>query len=250
MYLVQVYSYHGGQDIRTMFEVTAQKGSVNDIAFCYPNFLVTCGQDREIRIYNAAKGIRLNRLYGHKTSVHSVCPRFEENKLFLISMSNDGKIMAWYDAMNSIVEYEARVQYSSTSTSMAYSDDGTRLFASGTKENSKPYIIELDKSNGVVKRTYDGIGYPESGKLKFEIIRNHLIAASVDNVIKIWDFNNVNLLRTIDVEGGLSANPCLRSDKEGMLLAVTTSNNGIKILGNNRGAILLRRMSLDLHLSL
>ena len=40
----------------------------------------------------------------------------------------------------------------------------------------------------------------------------------------------------------LQASPRLRFNKEGSLLAVTTSDNGIKILGNNDGVRLIRML--------
>ncbi|XP_028057796.1 protein TPR3-like [Camellia sinensis] len=52
--------------------------------------------------------------------------------------------------------------------------------------------------------------------------------------------DNVNLLTTTDAEGGLPASPCIRYNKEGTLLAVSTSENGVKILANSDGVRLLR----------
>lgn len=40
----------------------------------------------------------------------------------------------------------------------------------------------------------------------------------------------------------LQSSPCIRFNKEGMLLAVTTNNKGIKILANPDGVRLLRSM--------
>lgn len=38
----------------------------------------------------------------------------------------------------------------------------------------------------------------------------------------------------------LQASPCIRFNKEGILLAVSTSDNGVKILANTEGIRLLR----------
>lgn len=40
----------------------------------------------------------------------------------------------------------------------------------------------------------------------------------------------------------LQASPCIRFNKEGILLAVSTNDNGVKILGNSDGIRLLRTM--------
>ncbi|GKC55333.1 topless-related protein 4-like protein isoform X1 [Tanacetum coccineum] len=50
--LMQIYSYHGGDDIRNHLEIQAHAGSVNDLAFAYPNkilSIVTCGDDKLIK---------------------------------------------------------------------------------------------------------------------------------------------------------------------------------------------------------
>nr|GEU38798.1 topless-related protein 4-like isoform X1 [Tanacetum cinerariifolium] len=50
--LVQMYSYHGGADIQNHLEIEAHAGSVNDLAFSYPNkilSIVTCGDDKLIK---------------------------------------------------------------------------------------------------------------------------------------------------------------------------------------------------------
>nr|GEW04309.1 ribonuclease H-like domain-containing protein [Tanacetum cinerariifolium] len=59
--LVQIYSYHGGDDIRNHLEIEAHAGSVNDLAFSYPNkilSIVTCGDDKLIK----GRIVRIKRL--------------------------------------------------------------------------------------------------------------------------------------------------------------------------------------------
>ncbi|GKB54703.1 topless-related protein 4-like protein isoform X1 [Tanacetum coccineum] len=48
----KIYVYHGGDDIRNHLEIEAHAGSVNDLAFAYPNkilSIVTCGDDKLIK---------------------------------------------------------------------------------------------------------------------------------------------------------------------------------------------------------
>ncbi|XP_061996377.1 topless-related protein 4-like [Rosa rugosa] len=59
-------------------------------------------------------------------------------------------------------------------------------------------------------------------------------------MVKLWDMDNVNLLTSTDADGGLPASPSIRFNKEGILLAVSTNDNGIKILANSDGIRLLR----------
>nr|KYP43843.1 hypothetical protein KK1_034713 [Cajanus cajan] len=54
--------------------------------------------------------------------------------------------------------------------------------------------------------------------------------------------DNVQLLTTVDADGGLPASPRIRFNKDGTLLAVSANENGIKILANGDGIRLLRTL--------
>ncbi|CAI9288819.1 unnamed protein product [Lactuca saligna] len=53
--IVQIYSYHGGDDLRNHLEIEAHGGNLNNFAFSYPNeqlCIVTCGDGRLIKLRN------------------------------------------------------------------------------------------------------------------------------------------------------------------------------------------------------
>ncbi|KAI7724871.1 hypothetical protein M8C21_011014, partial [Ambrosia artemisiifolia] len=79
-HIVQIYSYHGGDDLRNHLEIEAHAGSVNDLAFSYPNKLciVTCGEDKLIKVWDAATGTK-QFTFDHDAPVYSICPHFKEN---------------------------------------------------------------------------------------------------------------------------------------------------------------------------
>ncbi|CAK9145377.1 unnamed protein product [Ilex paraguariensis] len=241
-HIVHIYSYQGGDDlIRNHLEIEAHVGSVNDLAFSYPNkqlSIVTCGEDRLIKVWDAVTGIKRYSFEGHEAPVYSVCPHHKENIQFIFSTAIDGKIKAWlYDNMGSRVDYDAPGH---SSTTMAYSADGTRLFSCGTNKEGESYIVEWNESEGAVKRTYIGLGKRSLGVVQFDTTKNRFLAAGDEFMVKYWDMDNLNLLTTTDAEGGLPASPCIRFNKEGILLAVSTNENGIKILANTDGFRLLR----------
>ncbi|XP_071737204.1 topless-related protein 4-like isoform X1 [Rutidosis leptorrhynchoides] len=240
-HIVQIYSYHGGDDLRNHLEIDAHGGSVNDLAFSYPNkqlCIVTCGDDRLIKVWDAVTGTKQYTFEGHDAPVYSVCPHFKENIQFIFSTATDGKIKAWlYDNMGSRVDYDAPGH---SSTTMAYSADGTRLFSCGTNKEGDSYIVEWNESEGAVKRTYNGLGKRSIEVVQFDTTKNRFLAAGDEFMIKFWDMDNVNLLTTIDADGGLPASPCIRFNKDGILMAVSTNENGIKILANPDGIRLLR----------
>lgn len=63
--------------------------------------------------------------------------------------------------------------------------------------------MEWNESEGAVKRTYNGLGRRSVGVVQFDTTKNRFLAAGDESVIKFWDMDNVNLLTTIDAEGGL-----------------------------------------------
>ncbi|XP_065626180.1 topless-related protein 4 [Quercus suber] len=95
-HIVHIYSYHGGDDLRNHLEIEAHAGSVNDLAFSYPNkqlCVVTCGEDRVIKVWDVATGTRQYTFEGHEAPVYSVCPHHKENiqvfffRLYLLQVS-------------------------------------------------------------------------------------------------------------------------------------------------------------------
>ncbi|XP_022749661.1 topless-related protein 4-like isoform X2 [Durio zibethinus] len=240
-HIVHIYSYHGSDDLCNHLEIDAHVGSVNDLAFSYPNkqlCIVTCGEDRIIKVWDAANGAKLYAFEGHEAPVYSICPHHKENIQFIFSTATDGKIKAWlYDNVGSRVDYNAPGQ---SSTTMAYSADGTRLFSCGTNKEGESHLVEWNESEGAIKRTYFGLGKRSVGVVQFDTTKNRFLAAGDEFTVKFWDMDGLNLLTSTPADGGLPPSPCIRFNKEGTLLAVSTEDNGIKILANSDGIRLLR----------
>ncbi|KAK9677244.1 hypothetical protein RND81_11G130300 [Saponaria officinalis] len=239
-HIVQIYSYHNGEEAQHL-EIDAHVGGVNDIAFSTPNkqlCVITCGDDKTIKVWDAATGTKQYTFEGHEAPVYSVCPHYKENIQFIFSTAIDGKIKAWlYDNLGSRVDYDAPGRWCTT---MAYSQDGTRLFSCGTSKDGESHIVEWNESEGAVKRTYLGFRKKSGGVIQFDTTKNRYLAAGDDFSIKFWDMDNVQLLTSIDADGGLPASPRIRFNKDGTLLAISASENGIKVLANSDGLRLLR----------
>eukprot|EP00253_Pinus_taeda_P026009 PITA_26009 len=241
-HIVHIYSYTVAGDLRQHLEIDAHTGGVNDIAFSHPTSqlcIITCGDDKNIKVWDAVTGRKQYTFEGHEAPVYSVCPHQKENIQFIFSTAIDGKIKAWlYDLAGSRVDYNAPGLWCTT---MAYSADGTRLFSCGTSKEGDSYLVEWNESEGTIKRTYSGFRKRSLGVVQFDTTRNRFLAAGDEFQIKFWDMDNTNILTTIDVEGS-SASPRLRFSKDGSLLAVTTNDNGIKILANAEGLRLIRML--------
>ncbi|CAA0838821.1 Topless-related protein 1 [Striga hermonthica] len=115
-----------------------------------------------------------------------------------------------------------------------------RLFSCGTSKEGESHLVEWNESEGAIKRAYSGFRKRSLGVVQFDTTRDRFLAAGDEFQIKFWDMDNTNILTCIDCDGGLHASPRLRFNKEGSLLAVTTSDNGIKILANIDGQRMLR----------
>ncbi|KAI3505449.1 hypothetical protein L1887_27579 [Cichorium endivia] len=234
-HIVQIYTYNQSRELRQHLEIDAHVGGVNDIAFAEPNkqlCIVTCGDDKTIRVWDAVVGHMLYMLEGHEAPVYSVCPHSKEQIQFIFSTAIDGKIKAWlYDSLGSRVEYDAPGLW----CTMAYSTDGTRLFSCGTSTEGEAHLVEWNQNEGAIKREYSGFKKRSMGVVQFDITKNRFLAAGDEFLIKFWDMDNNDMLTAIDPDMGLPARPRLRFNKEGSLLAVSTSDNGFTILANGDG---------------
>ncbi|KAJ7977900.1 Topless-related protein [Quillaja saponaria] len=241
-HLIHLYAFPGSSDLNQRLEIDAHVGAVNDLAFAHPNkqlCIVTCGDDKLIKVWDLT-GRKLFNFEGHEAPVYSICPHHKENIQFIFSTAIDGKIKAWlYDNMGSRVDYDAPGHWCTT---MLYSADGSRLFSCGTSKDGESFLVEWNESEGAIKRPYTGFRKKSTGVVQFDTTQNRFLAAGEDSQIKFWDMDNVNVLTSIDAEGGLSSLPRLRFNKEGNLLAVTTADNGFKILANASGLRSLRTM--------
>ncbi|KAH9324716.1 hypothetical protein KI387_004894, partial [Taxus chinensis] len=241
--IIQTYSYIGDGKLRPHLETNAHIGGVNDIAFgCRDEqiFIITCGDDKSIKVWDFVTGHRRYIFEGHEAPVYCILTKLKENTQFIISTSIDGKIKCWlYDRTGSIFDCGPPLE---CSIALVYSADGSRLFSCVTRKGGSSYLAEWNESDGGIKRIYSGFEkHPfEFGKMKFDTTRNRFLAAGDDRQIKFWDMDNVHISTTTDFEEGcLEASPRIRFNKEGSLLAVTTKNNGIKILANADGLRLL-----------
>ncbi|KAJ6397454.1 hypothetical protein OIU77_018463 [Salix suchowensis] len=239
-HLIHLYAYNGPNDLRQHLEIDAHVGGVNDLAFAHPNkqlCVVTCGDDKLIKVWDL-KGRRLFNFEGHEAPVYNICPHHKENIQFIFSTAIDGKIKAWlYDNMGSRVDYNAPGRWCTT---MLYSTDGSRLFSCGTSKDGDSYLVEWNESEGSIKRSFVGFRNKSAGVVQFDTTQNHFLAAGDDGQIKFWDMENINVLASTDADGGLQTLPRLRFNREGNLLAVSTADNGFKILANAAGLRSLR----------
>ncbi|KAI5586671.1 hypothetical protein POPTR_006G258100v4 [Populus trichocarpa] len=234
-HIVQIYSYNDAKDVQQKLEIDAHVGGVNDLAFSAPEkqlLVITCGDDKTVKAWDVTSGVKMYSFEGHDAPVYSLCPHSKGNVHFLSATSVNSNIkVCLYDNLGAKVDYDAP---GLGCTSMAYSGD-RRLFSCGTSKSGESFLAEWGDSEGSIKRTYLGLQKSSSGVVQFDIMKNQVLAAGDEHVIKLWDMDKVELFTTIDAEGGLPENPRVRFNKEGTLLAVSANDNKIKILAKDSG---------------
>ncbi|GAB4836826.1 hypothetical protein Ancab_001741 [Ancistrocladus abbreviatus] len=240
-HVVHTYAYNRGSNIQQHFEIDAHQGGVNALAFSAPRgkpCLVTCGDDKIIRVWDASNGVKLTDLVGHEAPVYTVLPHARNDHYFILSASVDGQVKLWlYDMTGPRIEYNAPC---SGFISMAYSSDGRRLFACGTSKEGETVMAEWNEVDGGLRRTYQGMHTNVTNAVHFDLSKNRYLVTGDNHHIKYWDVDDENILLITDAEGGLPANPCIRFNKDGSLLAVSTDDNRVKILANINGQCFLR----------
>jgi len=78
-----------------------------------------------------------------------------------------------------------------------------RLFSCGTTTEGDCFLSEWDEDDGVVKRTYSGLRTNSAGMVQFDSAKSRYLAVGVDNQIKFWDVDIINVLTSTDADGGL-----------------------------------------------
>lgn len=94
--------------------------------------------------------------------------------------------------------YFDRLLFKHFSTNVYY-----RLFSCGTSKDGESSVVEWNESEGAVKRTYQGFRKRSLGVVQFDTTKNRFLVAGDDFSIKFWDMDNIQLLTTVDADGGL-----------------------------------------------
>ena len=87
-----------------------------------------------------------------------------------------------------------------------------RLFSCGTNKNGETFLVEWNESEGCVKRSYHGLCACSSSVVQFDTIKNQILAAGDNHVIKFWHMNGNQLLEAVDAGGELPVSSILESD--------------------------------------
>ncbi|CAM8905476.1 unnamed protein product [Rhodiola kirilowii] len=231
--LVHVYSYKDNRAPKKHGEIEVGKGRVFDVAFTNHNnepWIITCGEDKIIKVWNFIRVQLVCQFEGHKHSVCSLCLQQFKGHQAIFSADVDGNIKIWL--------YNNRECLSTISTpkrvmaNISCSIDGSRMFIGGTNEKGDSFIAELYLNDSSIKREYKGLVKPSVSFVQYDIAKGKYLAAVDGNMVKFWDMDHSDLMTMTDAGGGIGRHGSIKFNRDGTLLAVPTHENAISILAN------------------
>lgn len=168
-------------------ELVVQAGHsshINTIAITSDGKLIASGgNDKSIKLWDAATGRLLRTLTGHLSDINSLA--FSPDASRLASASFDGTVRLW-DIETGKTLYTLRshvsLDFSDWFDSVSFSGDGKTLAGAGRQD----YIMLWDSQTGKELRTLEG---HERGvnSIALSADGRTLVSASSDKTIKVWD---------------------------------------------------------------
>lgn len=129
--------------------------------------MVSSGVDQSLRVWNVVNGELIRSLNQHTQTVHGLATRPRSTGLPIVASASDDKtIRLWQPTIGRMMRF---VRLSSRPLSIAWSDDGSRLFAActdGSVQSIDPDLVRVDGAQSVTNGwAYAMAVHPTSGKL-------------------------------------------------------------------------------------
>jgi len=170
-------------------EFTGHTGAVAGLAVVGDgSLLVTGGDDKSVRVWEAATGKQIRMLQGHLAKVTAVAARADGKQI--ASASDDGSVRVW--DLNASDDHRALAEAEDSLWAVAFSPDGKRVAAAGADKSIRVYNPETGK----LETTLKGAKSPITS-LAFLPDSNRLIAAGGDQVVVVWDVEKEKVLKEL-----------------------------------------------------
>ena len=154
--------------------------------------LISAGWDKTVRIWDVATGKSLTVLRGHEKAVSKAS--FSPDGSLVLSASSDNTVRVWKSATG-----EERFSFSCTNAEAIFNRDGSRIYAScrdgtlGVWDTKTGSLLDSSKTH---KIPLISLSLSPDG--------SRLIAAGVDETIKIFDAASLTPLLTIPTDSRIS----------------------------------------------
>jgi WD40 repeat protein len=179
-------------------------------------FLVTCGDDRTVRVWDAKTAKQLRSFQGHMTRTTAVAVRHDGKQV--ASASDDGAVRVW--DLNTSDEHRAMTDSKESLWAVAISPDGKRLAAAGADKKIRVY----NPDTGTLETTLDAGAAMTS--LVFLPDSTRLVAAGGDKVVKVWDVARKKVVQ--DLPGATLAVLALAASEDGKLVVSGSADSTVR----------------------
>jgi WD40 repeat protein len=140
-------------------------------------FIVTSGDDKTVRVWDAASGKQLRSFQGHMKKATAVAVRGDGRQV--ASASEDGAVRVW--DLNTTDDHKAMSESKESLWAVAVSPNGKKLATGGADKLIRIY----DPETGKLESTLDAGAAMTT--LAFLPDSNRLVAAGGDKLVKVWD---------------------------------------------------------------
>lgn len=255
------------RDATTGEHIHTLKGHTDKVfsASYSPNsrYIVTASGDKSIRIWNSKDGTEICKLLGHIDGVCSAA--FSPDGLYVVSASNDSTIRLWdVEKRSTVCVFKG---HKDGVTSVSFSPDGKKVLSSSLDHTIREWDLETGNFNVVVNNQNEVsyVSYSPDGKqiaytsigdgsvrlwgenefankneiytfeghtdavtsASFSSDGKHIITASWDNSVKIWDVETHEEIKT------------LKGHKDKVRVALFSPNNLQILSASQDGTIII-----------
>jgi WD40 repeat protein len=177
-----------GNTATKLREFVGHTGPVTGLAVTTDGkFLITCGEDKTVRVWEVTSAKQLRSFQGHMTKTTAVAVRPDGRQV--ASASDDGAVRVW--DLHTIDDHRVMKESTGSLWTVAISPDGKRLAAAGADKKIRVYEPE----SGKLEVTLDVPSAMTS--LAFLPDSKRLVAAGGDRVVKVWDVANKKVVQEL-----------------------------------------------------
>ncbi|EDV54970.1 WD repeat-containing protein 5 [Drosophila erecta] len=175
---------------------------VNDVAWSAAGLLASCSDDKSVRLWDTRSQLCVKVLEGHCSFSFSCC--FNPQANLLATTSFDNTVRLWDVRTGKTLKIVTAHQ--DPISAVDFNSDGSSFVTS-----SFDGLVRLwDSSTGHVLKTLVDVDNIPVGYVKFSPNGRYILSATLNNTLKLWNYNKPKCLRVY--RGHVNESYCLTSN--------------------------------------